>query len=183
MDDTRRPCGCNDCRAASEYTLPTCMKWICKGCALMFSWALESQEDSADKCFLCKEFCMDSDGTHQVVLCSTAHHQSFLKFLMKNLNTIRDEINKVWNDILMHGHQWSTHYLIDLGVSSSSAIAHDLELLKQFWDQCTDELDDPDEFNIPFSVCMNEVTEMLTHLNLLITDIATCATDTSAKSR
>jgi hypothetical protein len=102
---------------------------------------------------------------------------------MKNLNTIRDEINKVWNDILMHGHQWSTHYLIDLGVSSSSAIAHDLELLKQFWDQCTDELDDPDEFNIPFSVCMNEVTEMLTHLNLLITDIATCATDTSAKSR
>ena len=164
MDDTHGSCGCNDCSTVSEYTLPTCTKRICKSCALMFSWTVESQEDSAHECFLCKEFSVDSGGTHQVVLCSTAHHQSFLKFLMKNLNTIRDEINKIWNDILMHGHLQSTHYLIDRGIRSSAAIAHDLKLLKQFWDQRTDELDYPDEFDIPFSVCMNEITEMLDQL-------------------
>ena len=175
MDDTRGPCGCNDCCTVSEYTLPTCTKRICADCALMFSWALDSKEDSAYECFLCKEFHLHSDGTHHVVLCSTAHHQSFLKFIMKNLNTIRDEINKVWDDILMHSYQWSTHDLIDIGVRSSAAIAHDLELLKQFWDQCKDELDDPDEFDIPFIHNIDE----LTHLNLLIKDIATCATDAS----
>jgi hypothetical protein len=98
---------------------------------------------------------------------------------MKNLNTIRDEINKVWNDILMHLHQWSTHDLIDIGIRSSAAIAHDLELLKQFWDQYKDELDDPKEFDPPFLHRIDELTQMMTHLNLLIKDIATCATDAS----
>jgi hypothetical protein len=93
---------------------------------------------------------------------------------MKNLNTIRDEIYdllKACNGILMRGHVRSTHYLIDIGARPSSAIANDLKCLKDFWDQYTDELDDPKEFDTPFSDRMNEVSEMLDQLKILITQI------------